>query len=97
MGGLGGVEAGVGGEVDLGAVVAGLDAEAGEAGADVDALDAEPGGFECVLDCGEEAVDGVGCEAEEVEVAGSALDVAVDDQGGSAGEGEVGGLRPVGR
>ena len=87
--GFGREEPGVGGKVELGAIVGALDDHAGEARVVLYVADGEAGGAQGTVDRRNESVDGSSVETEEVEVTGSPLDIAARDQSGTAGEGEV--------
>jgi len=71
-------------QVDLSAIVSAFDDQAGEAGVHLDVVDNETRLAERSLNGREKPIDSSLCQAEEVEVASVALDVAADDQRRSA-------------
>jgi hypothetical protein len=74
----------IGGQVELVAITVALDAEASKARVHLQSLDGEAGLAQRALDRGDEPVDGIGRQAEEVEVAGLPPHLAAGDQGGAA-------------
>jgi hypothetical protein len=87
--GLGGEQPRVGGEIELSPIVAPLYDEAGKARVHLDAIDLEPSGSKRALGGGNETIHGLTREAEEVEVARLAPDVAARDQRSSTSEGKL--------
>jgi hypothetical protein len=87
--GLGGEQPCVGGYIQLGAILVAFNDQASEAVARLDAIHHQAGGLQGTLDGGEQLVDGVGGQSEEVEIAGLTLDVAADYQRAATGKSKV--------